>query len=101
MSEIGKSNKGKKLSDEHRKKMSKAKIGKYVGENNPNYGKKLSEEHRKKLIENSGQAKKVICIETQQIFSSALQAAKAVGLKSSSGISKCCAKQAFTAGGFH
>jgi hypothetical protein len=42
---------GKKLSKEHRKKMSDARKGKYVGENSPNYGKHLSEKTRNKLSE--------------------------------------------------
>jgi hypothetical protein len=42
---------GKRLSEEHKMKLSEARKGKYIGENNPNYGKKLSEEHRMKLSE--------------------------------------------------
>ena len=44
-------NKGKKRSDEAKKKMSEAKKGKYIGENHPNYGKHPSEETRKKMSE--------------------------------------------------
>ena len=40
-------NKGKKMSEEARKKMREAK----KGEKNPNYGKHFSEEHKKKLRE--------------------------------------------------
>lgn len=42
-------NKGKKLSEETRNKISLSRIGKYGGENNPNYGKIHSEETRKKI----------------------------------------------------
>lgn len=42
---IGLAHRGKKLSKEHKLKLSQ----KFAGVNNPMYGKKLSEEHRKKL----------------------------------------------------
>lgn len=45
--------------------------------------------------------KEHFCIETGEEYSSALQAAKAKGLKNSSGISRCCKKERQTAGGFH
>lgn len=67
---------GKHHSEESKKKMSEARKGKYIGENHPQYGKPFSEEHRKKLKENhadvSGannpRAKKVICLNTKEIF---------------------------------
>lgn len=99
--ELGKKTKGRVVSEETRKKQSEAKKGKYVGEKSPMYGKKFSPEHRQKLIENSAWAKPVKCIETGELFSSALQASKAVGLKTSSNISKVCNGQRKTAGGFH
>lgn len=43
---------GKKLSIEARQRMSKAKKGKYIGENNPFYGKKHLEKTRKKMSKN-------------------------------------------------
>ena len=47
--------KGRKLSDEHKQKLSEA----WLGENNPNYGKHLSEETKMKLsISTSAQMKK-------------------------------------------
>ena len=46
-----KANKGKKRSEETRRKMSEAMKGKHTGENNPFYGKHLSEEQKKKLSE--------------------------------------------------
>lgn len=89
------------LSKEHKQKLSEAKKGKYCGKNSPNYGKHPSEETKQKMIKNSAMAKKVLCVETGEIYSSALQAAKAVGLKSSSGISKCCIGERKTAGKYH
>lgn len=41
-----------KLSDETKEKISKSRIGKYTGENNPWYGKHPSEESRRKMREN-------------------------------------------------
>ena len=98
---IEKNFKGKKLSEEHKKKISKAKKGKYTGELSPSYGKKHSDKARERMSHNSAWAKIVICIETGEEYSSALQAAKAKGLKNSSGISRCCKKERQTAGGFH
>ena len=43
--------KGKKLSEEHKKKLSKAKKGKYTGEKHSMYGKHHSEESKKKMSE--------------------------------------------------
>lgn len=72
-----------------------------MGENSPMYGKIFSTKHRENLSKNSAWAKKVQCIETGEIYTSACKAAKAVNLKSSAGISKCCLGQQKTAGGFH
>ena len=41
-------NKGRCFSEEHKKKLSEAKKGKYAGEKNPMYGKKHSEEVKRK-----------------------------------------------------
>ena len=41
--------KGRRHSEETRKKMSEAKKGKYIGEKHPVYGKHLSEVHKNKL----------------------------------------------------
>lgn len=89
------------LTQNHKDKISQAKKGKYQGINSPNYDKKVSPETREKMIKNSKVAKPVIYIETGKIYSSALQAAKDVGLKSSAGISKCCLEERQTAGKYH
>lgn len=99
--QLGLASKGRVVSEKTRKKQSEAKKGMYIGEKNPMYGKKFTEEHRKKMSQNSAWAKKVICVETGEVYSSALQASKAVGLKSSAGLSKCCNGERKTAGGFH
>ena len=99
--ELGRRSKGRIVSQETRQKLSQSLKGKYCGENNPMFGKKFSEEHKQKLVENSAMAKPVRCVETGEVFSSALQASKKVGLKSSAGISKCCSGERKTAGEFH
>ena len=40
---------GKKLTEEHKEKLSQAKIGKYSGENHPQYGTRRSEETKRKI----------------------------------------------------
>ena len=57
--------KGKHHSEEHKKKMSEAKKGKYAGENNPMYGKKHSDETRRKMSD----AKKDMSEETRKKIS--------------------------------
>lgn len=91
----------KPVSEETRKKISKNKREWYKNNLPPSLGKKATLETRKKQIQNSGMAKKVICLETKKVYSSALQASKDVGLKSSSGISQCCAKRGKTARKLH
>ena len=48
---ISKAMKGKKHSEETRKKISDGNKGKQAGEKNPNYGKHISEEQKKKMSE--------------------------------------------------
>lgn len=72
--------KGLKMSEDTRKKMSDSHKGKMVGKNNPMYGKHCSE-HCKELLRNklSGEknpsAKKVKCLETDEIFDTVKEAA--------------------------
>ena len=65
---------GKHHSEEHKKKLSERNSG----EGNPMYGKHHSEETKKKLREINN--KKVICIETGQVFNSIKEASKYVGV---------------------
>lgn len=73
--------KGLKMSEETRAKMSKSHKGKIDGKNNPMYGKSCSE-HCKEILRNklSGSnnpsAKKVICLETNEVFNTIKDAAK-------------------------
>ena len=63
------SRKGKKLSEEARKKMSESRKGII-----------FSDEHKRKLAEkNQQRAKKIVCVETGQVFSSLRQASQIIG----------------------
>ena len=85
---------GKHHTEEARKKMSEAR----KGENNPFFGKHHSEETKSKISE--AKNKKVICIETGQVFNSLQEVEENMGVCSTS-ITKCCRGRQKTAGGFH
>ena len=92
------------------------------GKNHPMYGKHISEEHKKKLIESSknrivteetrkklrragmkeknSQSKKVMCIETEEIFPCIREAERKLGVANQH-ISDCCKGKQKTAGGYH
>ena len=65
-------------SDEQKNNMRKKMLGRYEGKNNPNYGNKWSDEQKARLSEirrnpkynneNHGMAKRVVCMETYEIF---------------------------------
>lgn len=63
-------------------------------------GKKFSDRHKLNLSKNSGNAKKIICLETKQIFNSAIEAGKYIG-KDSSHITGCCRNVYNTAYNLH
>ena len=101
---ISKANKGKTRSEEAKKKIGKAKKG-----------KTLSEEHKKKISESltgkifsektknrisEAKYKKVLCIETGEIFPSVKEASRQLGISNSS-ISMCCRGKRKSAGGYH
>lgn len=89
----------------------------FIGKGNPNYGKhasdktkeiwheqrkgrKLSQEWKEKISLNSKSAKKVRCIETGEIFSSCVLAAKAHGIKTPRNIGDVANGKLKTCGGF-
>ena len=89
----------------------KQKISQKMKENNPmknpeiaakvaekNRGQKLSEEKRKNISE--GHKKKILCIETNIIYNSRGEAAKAIGV-SPSGIGRAATGEQQTSGGYH
>lgn len=75
-------------SEETKEKISNSLKGKFVGEKNPMFGK------------TSAIAKKVLCIETNEIFSSATKASEKYKIDNSS-ICKVCNGKRKTAGGYH
>lgn len=85
--------KGQKMSEETKKKMSDAQKG-----------KKMSEEAKRKISEamrnRKDLSKEVICIETEEIFESTMDAQRKTGINGGS-ISEVCNGKRKTAGGFH
>jgi len=85
--------KGKKHSEESKRKISEA-----------NKGKKHSEESKRKISEaqknRKDQSKKVLCIETGEIFESVHEATRKTGVDFSS-ISRVCSGKLKTTGGYH
>ena len=105
------SNTGKKHTEESRKKMSESRKGikqseeakakkreKMIGERNPFYGRKHTEESRSKVSEKK--SKKVICLETGEIFKSSIFASRSMGLNDTA-VSGSIRGKSKTAGGFH
>ena len=92
------------MSEEMKKKLSIL----YSGENNPFFGRKHTEETKEKMRKNhknfsggnSPHAKKVICLETGQIFPSATEAAEFCH-RSRSAINNCVSGRTNSAGSYH
>lgn len=80
--------------EETKKKISESRKGKLQGKNHPMYGKKHTDEELKKMSKNrKGKGgKKVICINTGEIFETMMDAARWCGLKNSSSIGQVCNK---------
>lgn len=119
---------GKHLSSETRLKMSESHKGHAVGHetrrkisealkgaNNPNYGKHLSSETRRKMSEahkgkkvsehvilsmTEATSKKVLCVETGEVYRSLSEASKAAGV-SLGAISNALRGKSKTSGGYH
>ena len=75
---IGKAHKGKTVSLKTRKRISEARKGKSIGENNHFYGKSHTEETKSKIRKKNG--KPIICIETSIKYDSINQCAKDMSL---------------------
>lgn len=98
--------KGKALSDKTKNKLSKsAKERLSIPENNPFYGKHHSEKTRKKLSEmfsdgrnagsnnpNYGNTKRVICLDTNEVYSSVKEVSEKFGLSTTSLYMNCTGK---------
>lgn len=97
---IRKANTGKVASDETRRKISIGRKGIMKGKDHPLYGKKISKEHaellRKYAKSRYGdkcyQARKVICINTQEVFSTIEESAEKYKNSGANAINigKCC-----------
>ena len=105
-----------KTTEETRRKISQSRKGKCVGEKHPMCGKHLSAESRQKLsVANRGKRqprseehrrrisevrrKPIICVETNTIYGSGLEAEEQTGI-SRANICGCCTGKRKTAGGF-
>lgn len=86
--------KGKRFSDEARKNISEA----HKGKPSPMKGKHFSEQARQN-IKDAHQGKKILCVETNVIYSSFLEASKQTGI-SNANICQCCKGKRKTAGGY-
>lgn len=97
---ISKAHVGKFVSDETRKRISIGRTGVMTGKDHPLYGKKLSKEHAELLRQYAKsrygdkcyQAKKVICINTGEIFHTLKEAAEKFSCYGVNdvNIGKCC-----------
>ena len=90
----------------------KEKMRYYSGKNHNMYGNKRPEEVKEKISKTltgkkvsletkRKKGKKVLCVETREIFYTAVEAALFIGLKSNSHIVECCKGKRKTAGKFH
>lgn len=84
-----------RMSEETKAKLSKAKMG-----NQAMKGLKLSEEWKKHLSEAQPHKKKIMCIDTGEVFESFADAARKTGLNRTKIVSVCTGKRKKT-GGLH
>lgn len=104
---------GKTHSDEVKKRFSEQRKGENnamygsarFGEKNPMYGKHHSEETKQLYREmfsgsNSPRAKKVVCVETGEVFNTVTDAARYIG-KTNTHLCACCKGKVQTCGGYH
>ena len=88
---IGESQKGKKFTEEHKKRLSEAAKKRHVP---------CSEEKRQKLSQNYPNKKKVYCEELNKIFESVQQCGRELGISATS-ISSLCRGRGKTRKGYH
>ena len=85
---------GKHHSEETKQKISQSRKGKCAGEEHHFYGKHHSEESLEKISQNrKGKGgKKIICLNTGEVFDCMMDAARWCGLKTSASIGQICNK---------
>lgn len=99
-------NTGKHLSEETKKKLSESHKGRKLNQNQRetlmkyNVNKVLSEETRAKISQNSKSKRKVICIETGQVFTSVKEASFWLGMTPNA-VSNAVCGYVDRAGGYH
>lgn len=90
--------------DSRCKRISESHKGLQAGSKNPMFGHHYSDEHKRKMSEamknRKDLSKKVLCIETGEVFESTRDAQRKTGIYCS-GISMVCNGKLKTAGGFH
>lgn len=99
----GEARKGKKHSEACKQKISEAHKGKHLSEETKRKigeatKRGFSEEHKRKIVE--ALSKKVLCVETNEVFESMADAYRKTGVFQNS-ISKVCNGIRKTAGGYH
>lgn len=87
----GEAMRGRKMTEEQKEKIRATKVGPL----NPNYGKHLTQKQKDAI------SRKVLCVETGQVFSSGIEAANFIGAKASTGINNALSGRAKTSGGYH
>ena len=97
---------GKKHTQASRDKISLSRQGRFFGESNPNYGKKASQETKDKMSlklkgKKATNARKVLCIETGEIFNSIKLACEKIGVSSSSSLVEVLKNPHLTCKKFH
>lgn len=95
---ISKVHKNKKLSDETKIKISKARKGKYKGEENPFYNKHHTQDTINKIKEKVNKSK-ILCIETKKVYESISECSRDINIDRSN-ISKVCRGVSKKAGGY-
>lgn len=94
----------RKCSWETKRKINETLKCKTQGENNPFYGKHHSEETKQKISKSlkmrDTRPKKIICVETDEIFDSISEAARKYGLVVSH-ICSCCKGKRTVTGSYH
>jgi group I intron endonuclease len=99
--DIRKNNNGKSFLKEHCENISKGLIGIKRSEE---VRRNISEGHKGLYLSGnfkSHNVKSVICLETQEIFSSINEASRKYGNLSNTTLSKCCQNKGITCGGYH